>query len=92
MKERVDTFQVGPAAPGQIDDLVEAVIPDVVQEASITANGRTISPGVIMTKEGNNSIAHVFMEYKGETATPYDLIKTRTVVTEHYTAGVYNPV
>jgi len=92
MKERVDTFQVGPAAPGQIDALVEAVVPDVVQEASITANERTISVGTIMTKEGNQSIAHVFMEYNGEVATPYDLIKTRTVVTEHYTAGVYEPV
>jgi len=84
MKERVDTFQVGPAAPGQIDDLVEAVIPDVIEEASITASERTISIGVEMTKEGNESIAHVFMEYKGEDIRPYDFIKTRTVITEHY--------
>ena len=90
MRERIDTYQVGPAAPGQIDALIEAVIPDVLIDARKTANGRTISVNATYTKEGNDTIAHVFIEHDGEDLRAFNLDKQRTVVTEHWTCGVFD--
>ncbi len=90
MRERIDTYQVGPAAVGQIGALVEGVIPDVLVEARKTANGRTISVNATYTKEGNDTIAHVFIEHDNEALRPFDLDKIRTVVTEHWTCGVFD--
>ena len=90
MRERDDTYQVGPAAPGQIDALIEAVIPDVLEWARKTANGRTISVNATYTKEGNDTIAHVFIEHDAETVRAFNLDKVRTVVTEHWTCGVFD--
>ena len=90
MKPRADTFQVGPAAVGQIGALVEGVTPDVLVEARKTANGRTISVNATYTKEGNDTIAHVFIEHDAEDLRAFNLDKIRTVVTEHWTCGVYD--
>lgn len=90
MRERIDTFQVGPASPGNIGALIEAKIPAVLEEARKTANGKTISVKAIYTKEGNETIAHIFIEHLDETVRKFDLEKQRTVVTEHWTCGVYD--
>ncbi len=90
MRERIDTFQVGPMASGLVNQAIEDVIPAVRAEAEKTANGRTISVGALKTLEGSDSFAHVFIEHNEEEEAEYNLTKTRTVVTEHYTCGVYN--
>ncbi|HEB27567.1 MAG TPA: hypothetical protein ENI05_07295 [Porticoccus sp.] len=90
MRERIDTFQVGPMASGLVNQAIEDVIPAVRAEAEKTANGRTITVQATKTLEGNDSMAHVFIEHNGEELSEYDLTKTRTVVTEQYTCGVYD--
>lgn len=90
MRERDDTFQVGPASPGNIGALIEDKIPAILEEARKTANGRTISIKATYTKEGNDTIAHIFIEHLGESVREFDLEKQRTVVTEHWTCGVYD--
>ena len=90
MKPRVDTFQVGPAAPGLIGQLIEDKIPAVLEEARKSANGKNMSIGATYTKEGNETIAHIYIEYLDEELQEFNLVKLRTVVTEHWKCGVYN--
>ncbi len=90
MRERIDTFQVGPMDSGLVNQAIADIIPAVLTEANKTANGRTISVNAEKTTEGNESFAYVFIEHKDEEPYAYDLIKTRTVVTEQYTCGVYD--
>jgi len=92
MKEYVDTYQVGPAAPGAIEGLVQAVIPEVVAEASKTANGRNINVETTVKKHGNESIGWVFIVYTEDDPIPFEWVKTNTVVTDAYTNGVYEPI
>jgi len=92
MKERVDTFQVGPAAPGQIGGLVEDVTPAVLLEARKTDSGRNTAVKSITTVEGNQSIAHVYIEYTADAPSAFNFDKQRTVVTEHHNTGIYAPI
>ena len=85
MRERIDTFQVGPMASGLINQAIEDAIPSVLEEARKTADGRTISVKAEKAIDGSETTAHVFIEHLEESESAYDLTKTRTVVTEHYT-------
>jgi len=98
MKERVDTFQVGPSSIGGIKTLIEDKIPDVLVEARITAEQRTITVRAKYTIEDSNNappglrhIAHIYIEYENATLSPFNLVKERTVGTETWKAGVYAP-
>jgi len=91
MRERIDTYQVGPAAPGLIGGLVEDVIPAVLVEARITANGRNIRIIDKETKEGVESISHVGIEYTEDDLSDFNRDKQRTVITEDYIDGIYAP-
>lgn len=90
MRERVDTFQVGPSTESGIKGLIQAKEAQVLAEARKTANGRTISMSVTMTVENGEHIAHIYIEHKDEPESAFNMIKQRTVTTETWGAGVYS--
>lgn len=89
MKERADTFQVGPSNESAIQGLIQAKEAQVLAEARKTANGRTISMSVTMTVEDGEHTAHIYIEHKDEAESPFNMVKQRTVTTETWKAGVY---
>jgi hypothetical protein len=90
MRERIDTFQVGPAAASEIKDLIRAKVVEVLAEARKTANGRTITVRATLTIEGAEYTAHIFIEHREDPETATDLVKERTVITETWKVGVYS--
>ena len=98
MKERVDTFQVGPATAGGIQGLVQAKVATVLAEARRTANGRTITVRAKYTIEDDahktppdkTHIAHIYIEHDNDPESSFNLEKERTVGTETWKVGVYS--
>jgi len=86
MRERIDTFQVGPADSLEaLTKLIEAKIPDVVAEAGRKVNVKVkVTDGLI--PEG--SIAHIFIEFTKSRAKSFRMEKG--VVETEYDCGVFN--
>lgn len=91
MKERIDTFQVGPSTASGIQGLIQAKEAQVLAEARKTANGRTITMRATITVQGTDHIAHIYIEHDGDPESPFNLVKEKTFTTETWKAGVYSP-
>ena len=99
MRERVDTFQVGPSTASGIQGLVQAKISQVLVEARKTADNRTITVRATYTVEDALNLtppdkthtAHIYIEYEDDPLSSFNLVKEREVGTETWKAGVYSP-
>lgn len=97
MRERIDTFQVGPVATKpEIKILIREKLPEMLVEARKTANGRTITARATLrefdTLDGLSPafIAHLFIEHRGDTLSGTDLVKETSRITEQWKIGVYS--
>ena len=88
MKERVDTFQVGPVnTKAEALQLALDKMPAVIAEVEKSGNGKTATASAKLERFENLDgmspafVAHIYIEHLGLPVTGYDLqlVETRTI-------------
>ena len=102
MRERTDTFQVGPVATkAEVKQLIQDKMPDVLSEARKTADGKSITARATLTEYDTMTmpdesvmapafIAHVYIEHNKDELSDTDLVLEKQVITETWKIGVYD--
>ena len=96
MKERVDTFQVGPVdTKVEVKQLIKDKMPDVIKEARKSANGKTITGWYDLRYEevdgtDTNFIAHIFIEHLDKPVSGVNLVRIRKQIKERGEIGTWS--
>ena len=102
MRERLDTFQVGPVATkAEVKQLIQDKMPDVLSEARKTADGKSITARATLTEYDTMTmpdesvmapafIAHVYIEHNKDELSDTNLVQENEIITQQWKIGVYD--
>ena len=102
MRERADTFQVGPVATkAEVKQLIQDKMPDVLSEARKTADGKSITARATLTEYDTMTmpdesvmapafIAHVYIEHNKDELSDTNLVQENEIITQQWKIGVYD--
>ena len=102
MRERLDTFQVGPVATKtEVKQLIQDKMPDVLSEARKTADGKSITARATLTEYDTMTmpdesvmapafIAHVYIEHNKDELSDTNLVQENEIITQQWKIGVYD--